>query len=150
MASRRLGSADVNRAPYDGGVTLPGVVIPALWTAAALVWSAGCQVSSASSVPAIATIRVEGETFRVKLTTEEQVEAARKAQTGDPARIPNGRIVAGPDVNTGWTWHLEDVEFVEVTIALCDGRPSDVEKAGVEFGGGRFCPWGATVVGVEP
>jgi hypothetical protein len=48
-----------------------------------------------------------------------------------------------------WSWHLEDVEFAEVTIELCDGRPSDVERAGTAFGGGRYCPWSAAVVRIE-
>ena len=55
----------------------------------------------------------------------------------------------GTQVNTGWNWHLEDLTFAEVTIELCDGRPSDVERAGSQFGGGRFCPWTATVTRID-
>jgi hypothetical protein len=44
---------------------------------------------------------------------------------------------------------LTDLTFAEVTIELCDGRPSDVEREGTGFGGGRFCPWTATVVRIE-
>jgi hypothetical protein len=40
------------------------------------------------------------------------------------------------------------VEFVEVAIELCDGRPSDVEEAGAGFGGGRLCPWTARVLSI--
>jgi hypothetical protein len=36
--------------------------------------------------------------------------------------------------------------FAESTIELCDGRPSDVEHQGTGFGGGRYCPWSATVI----
>jgi hypothetical protein len=97
----------------------------------------------------VATIGVQDETFRVALTSADQVAAARAAQGGGPARIPSGRIVSGTQVNTGWSWHLEDVEFAEITIELCDGRPSDVEREGVAFGGGRFCPWSATVLRVD-
>jgi hypothetical protein len=92
---------------------------------------------------------VADETFRVQLTDEAQIAAARSAQAGGPARIPNGRIVTGTSVNVGWSWHLEDVQFAEVTIELCDGRPSDVERQGVAFGGGRFCPWTARVISVD-
>ena len=98
---------------------------------------------------AIVTFRVVDETFRVRLTTAAQIEAARAAMSGGRAKIPNGRIVAGTDVNTGWSWHLEDVEFAEFTIELCDGRPSDVEREGVRFGGGRYCPWSAVVVEIR-
>src|SRR4029450_567796 len=68
------------------------------------------------STMATVTLAVGSETFRVALTTPEQVAAARAAQAGGTARIPNGRIVTGAQVNTGWTWHLEDVAFVEVAI----------------------------------
>jgi hypothetical protein len=95
---------------------------------------------------AIVTFRVADETFRVRLTTSAQVAAARAAMSGGRAKIPNGRVAAGTDVNVGWSWHLEDVEFAELTIELCDGRPSDVEREGVRFGGGRYCPWSAVVV----
>ena len=77
---------------------------------------------------AVVTFSVVNETFRVLLTDEQQIAAARAAQNGGSARIPNGRIVQGAQVNIGWTWHLEDVTFAESTIELCDGRPSDVER----------------------
>lgn len=113
--------------------------------------AAACDDSpTAPGAPAVATFRVGSETFRVLLTTDEQVEAAEAAQNGGPARIPNGRIVAGTDVNTGWTWHLEEVEFAEVTTEVCDGVPSDVEKLGTAFGNGRYCPWDARVTRIEP
>jgi hypothetical protein len=116
----------------------------------AAVLGAGCGDSSSTpSSSAVVTFSVVGETFRVALTTPEQVAAARAAQGGGRARIPNGRIVAGAQVNAPWSWHLEDVDFAEFTIELCDGRPSDVERQGAAFGGGRFCPWSATVVRIE-
>jgi len=43
----------------------------------------------------------------------------------------------------------------EEVIEACDGADhapppfSDVERAGVQFGGGRFCPWSATVVRID-
>ena|SRR5688572_20217625 len=98
---------------------------------------------------ALVTFAVQQETFRVWLLSAEQIAAARAAQAGGSARIPNGRIVQGTQYNTGWSWHLEDVAFAEVTIELCDGRPSDVERQGTSFGGGRFCPWSATVMRIE-
>jgi len=114
-----------------------------------LAASCGSDAPTSPSTMATVTLAVGSETFRVALTTPEQVAAARAAQAGGRARIPNGRIVAGTQVNTGWTWHLEDVAFAEATIELCDGRPSDVERQGPAFGGGRFCPWSATVIRIE-
>ena len=114
-----------------------------------LAASCGSDSPTSPSTMATVTLAVGSETFRVALTTPEQIAAARAAQAGGRARIPNGRIVAGTQVNTGWTWHLEDVAFAEATIELCDGRPSDVERQGSAFGGGRFCPWSATVIRIE-
>ena len=98
---------------------------------------------------AVVTFQVGDESFRVRLVGEDQIAAALRAQAGSGGRIPNGRIVDGTEVNRGWSWHLVDVSFAEGTIELCDGRPSDVEKAGVSFGGGRFCPWTAGVVAIN-
>ena len=113
-----------------------------------LATACGDNAPTSPSSGAVVTFGVAGETFRVRLTTPQQLVAARAAQSGGLARIPNGRIVSGTQVNIGWSWHLEDVAFVEAAIELCDGRPSDVERQGVAFGGGRFCPWTATVVGI--
>jgi hypothetical protein len=109
----------------------------------------GESTPTAPSAGALVTFAVASETFRVSLTSSDQVAAARAAQSGGRARIPNGRIVPGMQVNVGWSWHLEDVMFVESTIELCDGRPSDVERQGTGFGGGRFCPWNATVIRID-
>lgn len=111
--------------------------------------TSSCADSPASpSDTAVVTFSVASETFRVQVIGDSQIEAARAAQAGGSASIPNGRIVPGRDVNAGWSWHLEDVEFVETAIELCDGRPSDVERQGSQFGGGRYCPWNARVVAI--
>jgi hypothetical protein len=104
---------------------------------------------TAPSRGAVVTFRVVDETFRVHLLDERLITAAHHAAHGGRARIPNGRIVAGAGVNVGWSWHLVHVEFAELTTEVCDGRPSDVEREGVNFGGGRFCPWTARVISVE-
>lgn len=110
----------------------------------------GCDEDvSGPSHTAVVTFRVGDESFRVLLTTADQVAAARAAQAGGPARIPNGRLVAGTQVNTGWSWHLEDVTFAEATIELCDGLPSHVEREGTDFGAGHYCPWSASIVRID-
>jgi hypothetical protein len=125
-------------------------IVLALALVAAL---AACGGSSSGAPPpsesAVVKFQVGDQSFRVKLTTMAQVDAARAAKAGGSARIPNGRIVAGTDVNVGWSWHLVDVAFADATIEVCDGRPSDVEQAGVNFGGGRYCPWTAKIVSID-
>lgn len=114
-----------------------------------LVTSGCADGPTLPSHTAVVTFGVADETFRVQLVGEKQIEAARAARGGGSAPIPTGRIVPGVGVNSGWSWHLESVEFVEVAIELCDGRPSDVERQGTQFGGGRFCPWGARVLAIS-
>ena len=105
-----------------------------------------CDESPTSpSSGAIVTFRVVNERFRVLLTTPEQLAAARAAQSGGRATIPVGRVVAGTQVNTGWSWHLEDVSFAEAAIEVCDGLPSHVAREGPTFALGTYCPWSAVV-----
>ena len=135
----------------QGQPTLP---LLGLRLAAAAIFSCvslacGGDGPTAPSRGALVTFRVADETFRVHLLDERQIDAAHRAANGGQARIPNGRVVAGTGVNVGWSWHLEDIEFAELTIEVCDGRPSDVEREGVTFGGGRFCPWTAGVVSIQ-
>jgi hypothetical protein len=122
----------------------------ALRSASLIVLLSACGGSpSAPTGDPVAVVRVSGETFRIRLDTPQLQRAARAAQARTGPMIPNGRIFAGTDVNTGWSWHLREVEFAEATIELCDGRPSLVEREGPAYGGGRFCPWGAEVIGIE-
>ena len=67
-----------------------------------------------------ATFSVASETFRVQLVGDGRI---RTSYSSSRARIPNRRIVSGAGANTGCSWHLEDVEFVErlsscATVAL--------------------------------
>jgi hypothetical protein len=125
------------------------LIVRALTASTLLSCACRAGTPAAPAAGALVTFAVDGETFRVSLTSPDQVAAARAAQGGGPARIPTGRIVQGTQVNSGWSWHLEDVAFVEAALELCDGRPSDVEREGTLFGGGRFCPWIARVVRIE-
>ena len=53
-------------------------------------------------------------------------------------------------VNEGFTWSIDpdDFEFADVTIEVCDGIPSDVEKGLVTSD--RYCPWSAVVADIQP
>ena len=112
--------------------------------------------SSAIATPqkdgVVVTFRVaDFEEYRIRLTDPADIEIARKLLAGEEApRIPNGRVARGdPDVNVGYTWHIdpESVEFANITVEVCDGLPSDVEKGIITSD--RYCPWSAEVVAVE-
>jgi hypothetical protein len=106
--------------------------------------------------PTVAVIRVgdrQGpmETYRIQLATPELVDHARQLLEGeDLPAIPIGKIVRGsPSVNEPWSWHIDPatIEFVDLTMAGCDGLPSSVEDGSLtsEF----YCPWSAKVTAVE-
>jgi hypothetical protein len=103
----------------------------------------------------IATFLVAGEEeYRILLTDPADIAIAQRLLAGEEelATIPNGLVVRGDDggVNTGYAWHIDpnDIEFAELTIEVCDGMPSDVERGVVS--GDRFCPWSAELVSLEP
>jgi hypothetical protein len=101
----------------------------------------------------IVTLRVvDAEEYRVLLTDPGDIRIARDHLAGRPGpRIPNGRVIRGAnDVNTGHQWSIDpnDFEWADVTIEVCDGRPSDVDRS--SWNADRYCPWSATVVKIEP
>lgn len=104
----------------------------------------------------LATFEVSGEQFRAWVTNETAIEQLVGLWDGlSEANIPNGALIAGPgpgDHNSPWKWHLdaEDIEMAELTIEVCDGRPSLVDDLLEDYlAVGRFCPWGAELVGIE-
>lgn len=104
-----------------------------------------------SPVGVVVTVDAGGETYRILLTEPDDIATARALLAGTAtANIPNGKVVRGaPGVNTGYSWHIDpnDIEWAEVTMELCDGKPSDVEANTIS--GDRFCPWSAEVKSVE-
>lgn len=137
-----------------------GAVLAAGLLAGVLVSACGGNDGSPSadaSEPAdgavVVTFQVaDDQTYRVLLTDPADIDNARRLQAGeDVPSIPNGRVIRDETgVNEGYSWSIdpEDIEFADVTIEICDGVPSDVE-AGI-VSGDRYCPWSATVVGIEP
>lgn len=91
-----------------------------------------------------------GETFDVLIRDPERIAEAEALVGRGNRKIVNGRLRRGDGgVNQPWSWHMEpeSIEFADVTIEVCDGRPSDVE-ADLETWidtVGRFCPWGSEV-----
>lgn len=95
-----------------------------------------------------------GESFRILLRDAAQLEEARRLIARGERKVVSGSLARGDGgFNTGYSWHLvpESVHFPDVTIELCDGRPSDVEKD-LDYWVdtvGRFCPWSARLVREE-
>lgn len=118
--------------------------------------AAGCggddEEAGGGSDRAVATFEVaNGERFKVELVTAELVEHAKKLLAGeDGSAIPLGRVVRDdPGVNGPWSWHLdpETFSFAFVTVEVCDGVPSDVEKRVITSD--EYCPWSAKLVALE-
>ena len=115
---------------------------------------AGPAAPTATAKPegVVVTFRVaDVENYKIRLTDPADIEIARKLLAGQAApAIPNGIVVRGdPDVNVGYAWHIDpaSVEFADLTTEVCDGLPSDVEKATVTSD--RYCPWSAKVIGID-
>jgi hypothetical protein len=114
-------------------------------------------VTPGPSEPATGTVVVtfkaaNGKTWKQRLTDPVDIEIARKLLAGEEApTIPNGKIVrTGPDVNEGWSWHLDpnDFEWADMTVEVCDGLPDYVEDGTLTSD--RYCSWEAKVVAVDP
>jgi hypothetical protein len=107
---------------------------------------------SSGDGPAVATIQVVDEQFKIELATPELIEHARRLLAGEEvASIPLGTVVRDdPGVNAPWSWHIDPatLEFADMTIEVCDGLPSFVEDATVTSD--QYCPWSAKVIAVEP
>jgi hypothetical protein len=101
----------------------------------------------------VVTLRVGDEEYRVLLTDPQEIATAQQLAAGDQdPLIPVGTVVRTDDggVNTGYGWHIDPASFewAELTMEVCDGRPSYVEDG--TLSGDTFCPWSAQVVSVEP
>ena len=104
----------------------------------------------------LARFRVSQEEFRVWVTNEATIQQIFDLRDGkSSANIPNGALREGQgraDHNAPWTWHVDpiDIEMADFTIEVCDGRPSLVDSLLDDYlTVGRFCPWGAELVGVQ-
>ena len=103
----------------------------------------------------LVTFDVSGETYKIFITNKDTIADIFALKSGmSQAYIPSGRIVRGAvPYNAPWSWHIdpEDIHMAEVTIELCDGRPSQVE-ANLDYWVDtvkRFCPWSAQITKIE-
>lgn len=97
-------------------------------------------------------MRVGTEQFRVRIDNALLASKARRMMTGiDPHQIVVGQLDRGDGgFNTGYKWHMKPntISFADVTIELCDGRPSDLESD-VDYWVDtvkQYCPWGGRFI----
>ena len=119
---------------------------------AAAVTLAACNDSGTDPIDgSVFVIEVADEQFRILLDNQQKAAQARALIGSDAAMNINGEIARGDGgFNSGFSWHLRPntVEFVDMTMELCDGRPSFVEE-NVDYYVDtvkRYCPWGIKVV----
>jgi hypothetical protein len=119
----------------------------------ALLPLAGCADSSLTAVDAIPrfVIEVSGEEFRVQVTDPAAVaDLQARMLSGERGPVSGELLPGNGGFNHPWGWHLDPttIHVPDLTMELCDGRPSMVQDAlGYWFDSvGRFCPWGAKVV----
>ena len=83
-----------------------------------------------------------------RLTDSEKARAQLRLAQDQRFLFPAGPIAAGNGgVNLSWGWHYTRADLAEMSIELCDGRPSLVQ-ADLNYWLGTvksFCPWGAYV-----
>ena len=111
--------------------------------------------SGATLQPVVVTFAsADGSTFRTVLDQPADIASVEAALAGDSyAGIPNGALAYGDGgINAPHGWRLEGTTLADVTIEVCDGTAAMVDADltyWVETVG-RFCPWSATVLAVEP
>jgi hypothetical protein len=101
---------------------------------------------------AVFVIEVAGEEqFRLLLEDPEKIAEAKRFMESGRVGVIAGRLAAGDGgFNAPFSWHLvpASVEFPDVAIEVCDGRPSDVE-ADLDYWLNtvqQFCPWSAQII----
>lgn len=105
--------------------------------------------------PVIVTFAsADGSTFHAVLEQPADIAAVQEALAGDGyAGIPNGSLAYGDGgVNAPHNWHMVDTALADMTIEVCDGTATMVDEDVTYWveAVGRFCPWSATVIAVEP
>ncbi len=111
---------------------------------------------SATTKPAARMFEVEvvDERFKVRVTDRETIQQMTDNHDGKNNYHVTGKLVRGDGgFNQPWSWHLDpsSVRMAEISIELCDGRPSMVE-GDLDYWLGTvkmYCPWSGKVVGTS-
>lgn len=97
-------------------------------------------------------VAVGEERFRVRIDNALLATKARDMMARpSEQQIINGELARGDGgFNTGYGWHMKPntIQFADVTIEVCDGRPSDVQSNITYWVDTvkRYCPWGGRFV----
>jgi hypothetical protein len=97
------------------------------------------------------TVNVVGENFCVYITDPTTLALAYRDARGEIRRIVIGIVRTGNDgYNQPWSWHLDPdtVRLAEMTVEVCDGRPSYVEQHLPDWLNKGFCPWTSDIIRV--
>jgi pimeloyl-ACP methyl ester carboxylesterase len=100
-------------------------------------------------------VDVAGERFNVRVTDSEAIRLLVENYEGKNSMHVVGKLARGDGgFNSPWPWHLEpdSVGMAEVSIELCDGRPSLIEED-LEYWietVGSYCPWSSSIVEIPP
>jgi len=95
----------------------------------------------------------KGEQDFVAFSSRPEVISKVLKELGKPVSertlMINGAIDRGNDGNRNWSWHFkpDDWDLAEISVEVCDGLPSDVEKD-IDYWVDtvkRFCPWDSFV-----
>lgn len=114
---------------------------------ASILAFASCTETIGLSTGGTFIVAVGQQQFRVRIDNALLANQARRMANGqDRQKIINGELARGDGgFNTGYGWHMKPsaIEFADVTIEGCDGRPSDVQ-ADITYWVDtvkRYCPW---------
>jgi hypothetical protein len=112
----------------------------------------GCNDGVGVSTGGTFAVRVEGETFYVRIDNALLATKARRMMVGaEDDQIITASLARGDGgFNTGYGWHMipSTVTFADMTTEVCDGRPSDVQSD-IDYWVDtvkRYCPWGGHIV----
>ncbi len=112
-------------------------------------------VDAANTTSETFVVDVVGERFSVRVTDADTIRLLVENYEGKNSMHVTGKLARGDGgFNSPWPWHLEpdSVRMAEVSIELCDGRPSLIEED-LEYWietVGSYCPWSSNTVGIPP
>ena len=121
-------------------------------TPLALMFAVACdEDTSGPGEEQTFVVEVSGEQFKVRTSDPDVVAILELRKASGQVGPVSGTLVQGDGgFNAPWNWHLdpETVHAPDLTVEVCDGRPSMVE-ADLDYWLGTvkaFCPWGSKIV----